>query len=73
MLKSKLKTKPIISEVVYNLNYLKLSHISKLLRQNNDKLKDSKTEEEQIQLMQIQKALLEIRTQLASLHGIIIH
>ncbi len=61
------------SEVVYNLNYLKLSHISKLLRQNNDKLKDSKTEEEQIQLMQIQKALLEIRTQLASLHGIIIH
>ncbi len=61
------------SEVVYNLNYLKLSHISKLLKQNNDKLKDSKTEEEQIQLMEIQKALLEIRTQLASLHGIIIH
>jgi DNA primase len=61
------------NEVVYNLNYLKLSHISKLLRRNNDKLKNSQTEEEQIQLMEVQKALLEIRRQLADLHGIIIH
>ena len=60
-------------EVVYNLNYLKLSHISKLLKQNNEKLKDSVTVDEQIQLMEIQKALLDVRTQLAALHGIIIH
>ncbi len=61
------------NEVVYNLNYLKLSHISKLLKQNNEKLKVSVTEDEQIQLMEIQKTLLEVRTQLAAMHGIIIH
>lgn len=61
------------NEVVYNLNYLKLSHISKLLKQNNEKLKHSATEDEQIQLMEIQKTLLEVRTRLATLHGIIIH
>ena len=59
--------------MVYNLNYLKLSHISKLLKQNNEKLKITENVEEQIHLIEIQKTLLDVRTQLAALHGIIIH
>jgi len=61
------------SEVGYNLNYMKLSHISKLLKQNGDKLKESTTEIEQTQLIEVQLALLQVRTELAALHGIIIH
>jgi DNA primase len=61
------------SEVVYNLNYLKLSHISKLLILNNEKLKEAVDEIEQIQLIEVQKKLLDARTELAALHGIIIH
>ncbi len=61
------------NEVVFNLNYLKLSHISKLLKQNNEKLKITENVDEQIQLMEIQKTLLDVRTQLAFLHGITIH
>ncbi len=61
------------NEVVFNLNYLKLSHITKLLKQNIEKLKHTLIEEEQIQLMEVQKTLLGVRTQLASLHGITIH
>jgi len=60
------------NEVLYNLNYLKLSHINKLLKLNSEKLKDSSNEEEQIALMELQKTLLSVRTELASFHGIII-
>ncbi len=60
-------------EVVYNLNYLKLSHITKLLTQNQNKLKTETEEKAQIELIEVQKKLLEMRAQLASLQGIIIH
>lgn len=61
------------SELVYNLNYLKLSHIIKLINQLVEKLKIAESVDEQIALMETKKELDSIRMQLAALHGIIIH
>lgn len=59
-------------EVVNNINYFKLTHINNLLKSNGAKLKESTEPEEQSQLIEIQKTLLEHRAQLAALYGITI-
>lgn len=60
-------------EVVNNVNYLKLSHLNRMLNLNAQKIKEAQTEEELSELLDYQKNILEIRSQLASIHGIIIH
>lgn len=60
-------------EVVNNVNYLKLSHLNRMLNSNAQKIKNAQTEEELSELLEYQKNILEIRSQLALIHGIIIH
>lgn len=60
-------------EVINNVNYLKLSHLNRLLNENSEKIKETKDQETLNELLQIQKNILELKYKLASFYGIIIH
>ncbi|MCC6720724.1 MAG: DNA primase [Bacteroidia bacterium] len=60
-------------EVINNVNYLKLSHLNRLLNENSEKIKETKEQETLNELLQIQKNILELKSKLASFYGIIIH
>lgn len=60
-------------EVVNNINYLKLSHLNRLLDSNSEKIKLTTDEAELMELLEYQKNILEIKSKLASIHGIIVH
>lgn len=60
------------SQVIDNLNYLKLKHIDLLMKENQEKLKIAETEEDVMILQQVHDNLLKIRQKITNRIGTVI-
>jgi DNA primase len=60
-------------EIIDNLNYLKFSHVMKLIKLNSEKLKENLEEDAQREIIEVQMNLIKVKNELAALKGIIIH
>jgi DNA primase len=60
------------SQVIDNLNYLKLKHIDLLMKENQEKLKIAETEEDIMILQQVHDNLLKIRQKITDQSGTVI-
>ena len=60
------------SQVIDNLNFLKLKHIDLLMKENQEKLKIAETEEDIMILQQVHDNLLKIRQKITDQSGTVI-
>ena len=60
------------SQVIENLNYLKLKHIDLLMKENQEKLKVAETDEDIMILQQVHDNLLKIRQKITDQSGTVI-